>query len=79
MYSCLLDEVSCLVEAYSVAFRIADCFADGEIVSLSSVAVFSRTFEAVDGFLFELRYCNAVSCIDRKCETLTTGDLHVAI
>jgi hypothetical protein len=79
MRSCLLDEVTCLVEAHSIAFRIADRFADSEIVSLSSVTVFSRAFEAVDGFLFKLWYCYTVSRTVCRGGTIANGDVRVAI
>jgi hypothetical protein len=70
MCSCLLDEVACLMEAYPVAFCIADCLADSEIVSLSSVTVVSGTFEAVDGSLFKTWHCGIVRNIVDRVEKL---------
>jgi hypothetical protein len=53
---CLLDEVTSLVKADAVAFRIAHRLTNAEVIWTPSVAIFSRAFEVLNCFLFEFRH-----------------------
>jgi hypothetical protein len=54
--SCLFDEVTSLVEADSVAFRVADRLTNTKVVRSPSVAVFSGALEVLNRLLFEFRH-----------------------
>lgn len=55
---CLLDEVACLVETDTISLCVAHSLSNTEIIGLTSVAISRRALEAIDGFLFEIRYCS---------------------
>jgi hypothetical protein len=54
---CLLDEITSLVEADPVSFRIAYCLTNAKVIRPSGVAVFSGAFEVLNRFLLEFRHC----------------------
>jgi len=56
IYSCLAQEVACLMKAYSVTFRIQHSLTDRKIIGLSSVAVPRGALEMLDSLLLEIRY-----------------------
>jgi hypothetical protein len=54
---CLLDEITSLVEADPIPFRIAYCLTNAKVIRSSSMAVFSGAFEVLNRFLLEFRHC----------------------